>query len=234
MLIPTRLQWKCSQGIFFRGERVMRGIARRCLGERATKITFLLLLMGLCSLYLGGPYTAWAAETHVAHPSSATFQHIVPPSKVPPSKVPPSKTPLPPPFNSGVPAPSAALINGQWICPPPYMAEVQNTVVPFLGPDGEVEPDGGDPDDPPPQYTEACVQTGLSFPCSDTLNLRNGRMQPSENIIKDDWLSGDAPLATLVGAIYFSSGGHLIYTFKDETYGSPRILILYQYMEILG
>src|SRR5690349_98125 len=110
MLIPTRLQWKCSQGIFFRGERVMRGIARRCLGERARKMRFLLLLMGLCSLYLGGSYTAWAAETHVAHPSSATFQHIAPPSKVPARKVPARKVPprpvrkgpLSPPSNSGV------------------------------------------------------------------------------------------------------------------------------------
>jgi hypothetical protein len=59
-------------------------------------------------------------------------------------------------------------------------------------------------------------------------------MQPSENIIKDDWLSGDAPLATMIGAIYFSSSGHIIYTWKDETYGSPQILLLYQYMEILG
>src|SRR5947207_2519904 len=132
MLILTRLQWKCSQRIFFRGERVMRGIARRCLGERARKITFLLILIGLCSLCLGGSYTAWAAETHVAHPSSATFQHIIHPRK----------RPLP------LPVPSAALINGQWICPPPYIAEVQNTAAPFLGPDGEIEPDG-DADDPP-------------------------------------------------------------------------------------
>jgi len=218
----------------------MRGIARRYLGERARKIKFLLVLIGLCSLCLGGSYTAWAAETHVAHLSSATFQHVAPPpagKKAPPpaKKTPPRpRPPLPPPAHGGVPAPSAALINGQWICPPPFIAEVQNTVAPFVGPDGKLEPGGGDPNAPPPQYTEACVGDGLSFPCSDTLNLRNGRMQPSVNIIKDDWLSGDAPLATVVGAIYFSSGGHLIYTFRDETYGSPQIIILYQYMEIVG
>ena len=58
----------------------MRGIARRCLGERARKIKFLLVLMGLCSLYFGGSYTAWAAETFIpgamladTHTSSATL-----------------------------------------------------------------------------------------------------------------------------------------------------------------
>jgi len=59
-------------------------------------------------------------------------------------------------------------------------------------------------------------------------------MQPVESIISKDWLAGNAPEATKSNTTYYATGGHIIYTWKDETYGSPVIMLLFRYMQILG
>lgn len=69
--------------------------------------------------------------------------------------------------------PYPILVNGHWLCSPPYIAEVRTRSTSTHG---------------SPQYTEACVTGGSFFPCSDVLNLRNGKMQPAENVISQDWL----------------------------------------------
>jgi hypothetical protein len=198
----------------------MKSIVWRHLEKRARKIRMLLVLIGLCSLFLGVPYVAWAAEAHVAHPSLTTFQHAGPPkpklARRPASKSRPGRRPASKPLQI---SPSPILVNGRWMCSPPYTAEVHRIGASTQG---------------PLRYTEVCVTTGLYFPCSDVLNLRTGKMQPNEEVISQDWLSGDAPVATLVGAHYFATGGQMVYTWVNETYGSPRVIKLFKYTQLIG
>jgi hypothetical protein len=191
----------------------MKSIVRRCLEKRARKSRMLLVLIGLCSLFLGVPYVAWAAEAHVAHPLLTTFQHAGPPKP----KL--GQRPASKPRSIIELVPSPILVNGRWICPQPYTAEVRRIGTRTQG---------------PLRYTEVCGTSGLSFPCSDILNLRTGKMQPNENIIRQDWLSGDAPVATLAGVSYFAAGGQMVYTWVNETYGNPRVITLFRYTQILG
>ncbi len=204
----------------------MKRIAKRYLERRARKIKMLLVLMGLCSLFLGVPCVAWAVEAHVAHPSLTTFQHASPlkPAQRPvsnPSSVQYSVLKLLPAPSISVPAvvPYPVLVNGHWMCSPPYIAEARTTATPTPK---------------SPQYTEACVRSGSFFPCSDILNLHNGKMQPAENVISQDWLSGNAPEATLANVHYFASGGQMVYTWVNETYGNPRVVTLFRYTQLLG
>jgi hypothetical protein len=59
-------------------------------------------------------------------------------------------------------------------------------------------------------------------------------MQPAENMISQDWLSGDAPEATLANAHYFAAGGQMMYTWVNETYGNPRVITLFRYTQSIG
>jgi hypothetical protein len=58
------------------------------------------------------------------------------------------------------------------------------------------------------------------FPCSDRRIPRRGISQPSEAIIKRDWLSGD--------------GGHFSTTYAADTYKFPQVSMLFGYMEVLA
>ena len=206
----------------------MKSIAKRYLEKRTRKIKMLVVLIGLCFLFLGVPCVAWAVESHVAHQSLTTFQHAGPPKSKParypvsnPSLVRHSVSMPLPDLPISVPAvvPYPILVNGHWLCSPPYIAEVRTRSTSTHG---------------SPQYTEACVTGGSFFPCSDVLNLRNGKMQPAENVISQDWLSGNTPEATLTGARYFADGGQMVYTWVNETYGNPRVVTLFGYTQLLG
>ncbi|HEY4033269.1 MAG TPA: hypothetical protein VGL94_04820, partial [Ktedonobacteraceae bacterium] len=173
-----------------------------------TSLALLLVLIGLCSLFLGERQIAWAAEAHVAHPSVVTLQHSASTSSV-------TRAALSPSINNAV-GPNPVIVNGQWLCPIKYVPQGQAKVV------GGVT-----------QYTEACVPGGIMFPCSDQLNDQNGKVRPNEKIIKGDWLVGDVPIAT-VGGTYVALGGHLVYTWSSETYSAPEIVKLFGYMETLA
>src|SRR4051812_44545070 len=47
-----------------------------------TRLALLLILIGLCSLFLGERQIAWAAGAHVAHPSVVTLPHSASTSSV--------------------------------------------------------------------------------------------------------------------------------------------------------
>src|SRR5260370_30656084 len=161
---------------------------------KGISLALLLVLIGLCSLFLGGRDVAWATEAHAAHPSSAALQYSASTSSLTKVSVTLStdKSSLIHPI----------LVNNQWVCPPPLVPQAK-----LVLPPGELD-DG--PDEPgPPQYTEACVQGGLFFPCSDVVNPRNGSIQPSEKVISQDWLSGDVPISTGVGRTYISRARRL-------------------------
>ena len=185
---------------------------------KGISLALLLVLIGLCSLFLGERDVAWAAEAHAAHLSSAALQYSASTSSLTKASVTLStdKSSLTNPI----------LVNNQWVCPPPLVPQAKLVLPPG-------EPDDG-PDEPNPQYTEACVQGGLFFTCSDVVNPQNGSIQPSEKVINQDWLSGDVPIATGFGHTYYSAAGHLIYTRVGETFESPEIRKLSGYMEGLA
>jgi hypothetical protein len=174
----------------------------------------LLALIGLCFIFLGGQGTVWAAEAHVAHPSVATLQHSASTSAV--RRV-STKNNVAPPITTNTVVDNPVIIHGQWYCP--QADEEQQAQVRVVG---GVR-----------QYSESCVRGGFTFPCSDRLNLRDGSMQPSEQIIKGDWLAGDVPIATQ-GGRYVVLGGHLVYTWSSETYQAPQMITLFVSMEIVA
>lgn len=175
-------------------------------------LALLLALIVPCFIFLGGQDTVWAAEARTAHPSVATLQHSA--STFAMRRV-STKNDVAPTTN--VTADKPTIINGQWYCPLPDEEPLaQNWVV------------GG-----VPQFSESCVRAGFIFPCSDHQNPLNGSIQPSEQIIKNDWLVGDVPVATHSGS-YVTLGGHLVYTWSSETYRAPQIITLFEYMEMLS
>src|SRR5207248_2855421 len=106
-------------------------------------------------------------EAYVARSSSATLHHSVSTS----FSTRDVKAPL-----ATTATPDPTLINGQWYCQPPYIPQSRQ----ISKAPGAINLD------------VSCVQHSLSFPCSDRPGPR-GRMQPNENIIRLDWLSGDIP-----------------------------------------
>lgn len=195
-------------------------------------LALLFILIALCSLFLGWPHTARAGETYVAHSSSLTIEKddaTPEPLSTATPVLPPAKLPLRPPArpatNNNYPGPF--LINGRWLCSAPLVAEIRVKLIPAQG----IANNGNSS---VPQYTETCVKGGLFFPCSDVMNFRTGQMQPVESIISQDWLAGNVPEATKNNTTYYATGGHIVYTWKDETYGSPEIKIIFGYMQILG
>ncbi len=190
-------------------------------------LVLMVVLMGLCSLLFIGQHVAWAAGTHMAYPSSATLQHSVSTSSL-------TKTSLASSMKHAA-NPNAIIINGHWFCPPPFIPQAQAKVIlaPGAIDDGD-EPDGDIDDLPTNQYQEMCVKEGaLFFPCSDVPNVRNGSMQPVENVIAQDWLSGNVPIAG-TGNTVVQGGGHIVYTYDNETYGFPEVTTLFGYMQGLG
>jgi len=189
-------------------------------------LALLLVLIGLCSLFLGEPHIASAAQAHLAHPSSSTLGHSVSTSWVTRiSLLAPANAGSAPPVNAGS-SPDPTIINDQFYCPQPFIPHARiitfpPELLPFIP--------------SPAHYEETCVQGPiLGFPCSDILNLQNGSRQPSEEFVRNDWLSGDPPIAMSLNTRGVSPAGHLMYTFRDETYGSAEIMTLFGYMQALG
>ena len=178
-------------------------------------VAFMVVLIGLCWIFWGGQGIVWAAEAHVARPSVVTLQHTASTSAV--RKV-STKNNVAPPSTPTLAAERPIVIKGQWYCPLPDEA-----------PQAQVRVVGG-----VPQYSEVCTRGGsFIFPCSDHLNLQDGSMQPSEQIIRGDWLVGDVPVVGGSGR-YVALGGHFVYTWSSDTYESPQIITLFGYMEGIG
>jgi hypothetical protein len=168
-------------------------------------LALLLVLIGLCFIFLGGQDTVWAAEAHIAHSSVVTLQHSASTS---------ANNNVAPPATNIITADRPIVIKGQWYCPQADEApQAQVRVVRGV-----------------PLYSEVCIRGGFIFPCSDHLNLQDGSMQPSEQIIRADWLVGDVPVVVGSGR-YVALGGHLVYTWSSDTYEAPQIMKLFGYMQ---
>lgn len=165
-------------------------------------LAFVLSLIGFCIISLVGQHFAWAAEAHIAHSSSASTSSAKAAS-------------LAPLANGGQP-PDPTLINGDWYCQPPYVAVTKQL---SKAPDGTIN------------FSVDCVQNNLSFPCSDQQGP-NGNLQPNENVIKLDWLSGDIPMIQGPNAPHYA--GHFMYTYPGDTYTFPEISTLFGYTEGLA
>jgi chitinase len=79
---------------------------------------------------------------------------------------------------------------------------------------------------PPPQI--------WSFPCSD-IQGPAGRLQPNENAISIDWLSGNDPIVSQdSAATVVHGGGRLFYTYDTDTEHLPQITALFGIMQEFG
>lgn len=210
---PQGSLWSCILTLLWKAYYHAMSPMARGNGPRSY-LALLLTLIGLCYIFLGRQSTVWAAKAYVAHTSGATLQYSASTSAV--RKVSTQKN-VAPPSTTNLTADRPIVINGQWYCPLPDEApQAQARVV------------GG-----VPQYSEVCVRGSFIFPCSDHLNLQDGSMLPSEQIIRADWLVGDVPVVGGSGR-YVALGGHLVYTWSSDTYESPQILKLLGYMEGIG
>lgn len=117
----------------------MKDAARSYTGKIVTRasIAFVLSIISFSIISLIGQHFAWAAEAHIAHPSSA-------------SRSASTATRLAPPANNQPPNPT--IINGQWYCQPPYV--VLNKQLGKTA-DGKIN------------FDVSCVLNNLNFPCSD-------------------------------------------------------------------
>ncbi|HEX3642011.1 MAG TPA: chitinase, partial [Ktedonobacteraceae bacterium] len=70
------------------------------------------------------------------------------------------------------------------------------------------------------------------FPCSDLPDGNGKGLKPDENVIKQDWLSGDAPVVTQDTTI--PPGGRIFYTYSSDTEDLPQIQGLFGLMQVLG
>lgn len=165
-------------------------------------LAFVLSLIGFTIISLVGQHFAWADEAHIAHPLSTSISLSTADLLVAPS-------------NNNKPA-NPTVINGQWYCQPPYIALAKQL---SKTPDGNIN------------FSMNCVLNNMSFPCSDRQGP-NGHLQPNENVIKLDWLSGDVPQNLGLNAPH--SAGHFMYTYPGDTYAYPQITTLFGYMEGLS
>jgi len=81
------------------------------------------------------------------------------------------------------------------------------------------------------QLAGSLSQADWSFPCSDVPSPTGG-LQPSEQIISQDWLSGDVPSLSQDKTI--SGVGHLFYTYNNDTQDLPQVQTLFKVMEGLA
>jgi len=188
----------------------MKDAARSYLGKivALVSLAFVLAFISFSIISLVGQQFAWAAAAHIAHSSLATLHHATSISSS-------TRTSLAPLANPGAP-PEPTVINGQWYCQPPYMLQslqISKNV------NGEVK------------FSEICVKKNLTFPCSDRRGP-NGKLQPNENIISRDWLSGDVPF--VMGPTAAHHAGHLSYTYPEDTYAFPEISTLFGYMQAIA
>jgi hypothetical protein len=173
-------------------------------------LAFMLALISFSVISLDEQHVAWAAEAHIARPSSATLRHAASmPSSTKTFLVPHADTPNP------------TIINGQWYCQPPYMPVSRQI---SRNTRGIVD------------FSVNCVKKDLSFPCSDIRGHR-GKLEPDEALITRDWLSGDVfnhYRARITGDALNHYTGHIIYTYPEDTYALPEIFILFGYMQALA
>lgn len=80
------------------------------------------------------------------------------------------------------------------------------------------------------QLAEPPPPVDWSFPCSDVPGPTGG-LQPSEQVISQDWLSGDVVVVNANGP---AGRGHLFYTYIEDTEGLPQIRTLFGVMEGLA
>jgi hypothetical protein len=185
----------------------MKDAARSYLGKivALVSLAFVLAFISFSIISLVGQQFALAAEAHIAHSSLATLHHATSISSS-------TRTSLAPLANP----PEPTVINGQWYCQPPYTPQSRqigknvNRVV---------------------NFSVICIKRDLTFPCSDRRGP-NGKLQPNENIISRDWLSGDLPVA--MGPTAAHHAGHLSYTYPEDTYAFPEISTLFGYMQAIA
>ncbi len=170
-------------------------------------LAFVFALIGLSSISLVGQNAAWTAEAHITRPSLATLHHVT-------SRASSTKASLAPLANYNR-ALDPVIIHGQWYCQPPYTLVSQKI---DNGTNGVIN------------FKNSCIMKNLTFPCSDL--IKNGQPQPNENIIGQDWLSGDASTATGPNAPH--AAGHFTKTYPEDTYAFPEIATLFGYMEGLS
>jgi hypothetical protein len=83
-----------------------------------------------------------------------------------------------------------------------------------------------------PRQAAPQLQTDWDFPCSDIPDLRGRGLQPNEQLIKHDWLSGDVPVVTKDTT--FVGGGRLFYTYSNDTEDLPQIRTLFGIMQAVA
>lgn len=189
----------------------MKDAASSYLGEivACASLAFVLSVLSFSIISLIGQPFAWAVEAHIAHSSSASISSLTAASS-------------PTTGNNNLAAnnnkpPNPTIINGQWYCQPPYTALARPV---------NRTPNGN------PIFGEACVLNNLSFPCSDRQGP-NGQLQPNENVIKQDWLSGDIPRPNVAPNAPHDTG-HFLYTYPADTYAFPDIMTFFGYMQGLS
>jgi hypothetical protein len=173
-------------------------------------LAFVLSVISFSIISLIGQPFAWAVEAHSAHSSSASISPLTAASS------PPAGNNQNPAANNNRP-PIPTIINGQWYCQSPYTTLATPV---SKDPTGNVV------------FGEICVLNSLSFPCSDRQDP-NGRLQPNENVIKLDWLSGDIPLPNVAPDAPHNAG-HFMYTYPTDTYAFPQIATFFGFMEGLS
>src|SRR5690242_574179 len=72
-----------------------------------------------------------------------------------------------------------------------------------------------------------------SFPCSDVPGPRGG-LQPSEQVISQDWLSGDVPIVGQANVKINTIAGHIVYTYTNDTEDLVQIKTLFGIIEGLA
>ena len=190
----------------------MKDAASSYLGEivACASIAFVLSLIIFSIISLVGQPFAWTVEAHSAHSSSASISSLTTALLVSPSNN------NGPGANNNKP-PNPTIINGQWYCQAPYTALARPL---NRTPNGNII------------FGEVCVLNNLSFPCSDRQGP-NGRLQPNENVIKLDWLSGDIPRPNAPPNAPHDTG-HFMYTYPADTYALPEIMTFFGYMQGLS